>query len=62
MYVYVSSFLQTISDFARERFKEFKVVYVSVDVDEQWYKAGVKGQVSEQLEVNYTALGCTDVK
>ncbi|UZJ54611.1 hypothetical protein CBS101457_003931 [Exobasidium rhododendri] len=35
---------QTISDFARERHKEFKVVYVSVDVDEQWYKAGVKGQ------------------
>ena len=35
----------TISEFAREHQREFKVIYVSVDVDEQWYKAGVKGQV-----------------
>lgn len=34
----------TISEFAREHQREFKVIYVSVDVDEQWYKAGVKGQ------------------
>jgi hypothetical protein len=34
----------TISEFAREHQREFKVVYVSVDVDEQWYKAGTKGQ------------------
>lgn len=34
----------TISEFAREHQREFRVIYVSVDVDEQWYKAGVKGQ------------------
>lgn len=34
----------TISDIAREHPNELRVVYVSVDVDEQWYKAGVQGQ------------------
>lgn len=33
---------QTISDFCRQHPHEFKAIYVSVDVDEQWYKAGVK--------------------
>ncbi|KAJ9479120.1 Thioredoxin-like_fold domain-containing protein [Pseudozyma hubeiensis] len=31
-----------ISDFCRRHPHEFKAIYVSVDVDEQWYKAGVK--------------------
>lgn len=31
-----------ISDFCRTHPHEFTAVYVSVDVDEQWYKAGVK--------------------
>lgn len=30
---------------ALEHPNELRVIYVSVDVDEQWYKAGVKGQV-----------------
>ncbi|SPO25414.1 uncharacterized protein UTRI_03169_B [Ustilago trichophora] len=33
---------QAISDFCRQHPHEFKAIYVSVDVDEQWYKAGVK--------------------
>ncbi|CBQ73053.1 conserved hypothetical protein [Sporisorium reilianum SRZ2] len=33
---------QAIADFCRHHPHEFKAVYVSVDVDEQWYKAGVK--------------------
>jgi len=33
---------QAISDFCRLHPHEFKAIYVSVDVDEQWYKAGVK--------------------
>ncbi|KAK0553304.1 hypothetical protein OC845_001304 [Tilletia horrida] len=33
---------KTISEFSRRHDKEFKVIYVSVDVDEQWYKAGTK--------------------
>ncbi|PWZ02211.1 hypothetical protein BCV70DRAFT_186171 [Testicularia cyperi] len=33
---------QAISDFCRAHPHEFKAIYVSVDVDEQWYKAGVK--------------------
>ncbi|EST05521.1 Thioredoxin-like fold [Kalmanozyma brasiliensis GHG001] len=33
---------QAISDFCRHHPHEFKAIYVSVDVDEQWYKAGVK--------------------
>ncbi|KAK0536124.1 hypothetical protein OC835_002138 [Tilletia horrida] len=33
---------KTISEFSRRHNKEFKVIYVSVDVDEQWYKAGTK--------------------
>jgi len=37
---------QTITEFCRAHPHEFKVVYVSVDVDERWYKAGVQGKVS----------------
>lgn len=37
---------QTITDFCRAHPHEFKVVYVSVDVDERWYKAGTQGKVS----------------
>lgn len=33
---------QAISDFCRLHPHEFKAIYVSVDVDEQWYKAGVR--------------------
>ncbi|KAE8214528.1 hypothetical protein CF319_g5888 [Tilletia indica] len=33
---------KTISEFSKRHHKEFKVIYVSVDVDEQWYKAGTK--------------------
>ncbi|SNX84387.1 uncharacterized protein MEPE_03096 [Melanopsichium pennsylvanicum] len=33
---------QAISDFCRQHPHEFMAIYVSVDVDEQWYKAGVK--------------------
>lgn len=33
---------QAIADFCRKHPHEFTAVYVSVDVDEQWYKAGVK--------------------
>jgi len=33
---------KTISEFSRRHTSEFKVIYVSVDVDEQWYKAGTK--------------------
>ncbi len=33
---------QAIADFCRKHPHEFKAIYVSVDVDEQWYKAGVK--------------------
>lgn len=32
-----------ISEFSRRHADEFKVVYVSIDVDEAWYKAGIKG-------------------
>lgn len=32
---------------------DFKVIYVSVDVDEQWYKAGVKGKVSVCGQVKF---------
>lgn len=33
---------QAISDLCRAHPHEFKAIYVSVDVDEQWYKAGVQ--------------------
>lgn len=39
---------QTISSFQSRHLHEFKVVYVSVDVDEAWYKAGIQGKVSGQ--------------
>ncbi|KDN53485.1 hypothetical protein K437DRAFT_253190 [Tilletiaria anomala UBC 951] len=35
---------KTITNFCLRHPNEFKVVYVSVDVDEQWYKAGIKGK------------------
>ncbi|CEH13507.1 Thioredoxin-like fold [Ceraceosorus bombacis] len=35
---------KTISEFCRNHPNDFKCIYVSVDVDEQWYKAGVKGK------------------
>ncbi|CAO1620271.1 unnamed protein product [Sympodiomycopsis kandeliae] len=38
----LKEYQQTIGDFQRRHPHEFKVVYVSVDVDEEWYKAGVK--------------------
>lgn len=33
---------KTITDFQAKHPHEFKVIYVSVDVDEEWYKAGVQ--------------------
>ncbi|PWN52438.1 hypothetical protein IE53DRAFT_282913 [Violaceomyces palustris] len=33
---------RTISEFCQKHPHEFKAIYVSVDVDEQWYKAGVR--------------------
>lgn len=36
--------MQTITEFSARHPNDIKVIYVSVDVDEQWYKAGTKGQ------------------
>ncbi|CAO1631215.1 unnamed protein product [Parajaminaea phylloscopi] len=35
---------KTITDFQTRHPHQFKVIYVSVDVDEEWYKAGVEAQ------------------
>lgn len=40
----LKEYQRTITDFQSRHPHEFKVIYVSVDVDEEWYKAGVEGK------------------
>ncbi|CAO1620816.1 unnamed protein product [Jaminaea pallidilutea] len=40
----LKEYQKIITDFQSKHPHEFKVVYVSVDVDEEWYKAGVEGK------------------